>query len=193
MTKKFTQREKAKILWDAGHTTTKSLQRRGKIPERSARRYVREFEDGGSGERKAYKPRRNTKKTPKLVEKVLRKAKDRNKIWSSREIGTSVGASSSLVLHVLHESGVKYTTYKKKVKLTKERKDKRLSFAQEMLTKESDWGFTFFSDECSFWLSKCQPNKLWTDNPLLEEGTGIHGPKVHCWGGQSLPEGHFLL
>ena len=50
-----------------------------------------------------------------------------------------------------------------------------------MPEKDIDWGYTV--DECSFWLSKSKPNKVWTDNQMQEEGLGTHGPKIHVWGG----------
>jgi hypothetical protein len=182
MVQKIPQKLRAKILYEAGHKTPASLKRRGKIPIRSGSRYISEFNKGGSWERKPYKPRGNIKERSKLTKKIVRKARDRKKIWSSREIASSIGTSDTFVRNVLHESGFTHSGYKKKIYLTKERKDKRLSFAQEMLSKELDWGFTIFTDECSFWLSKCKPNRLWTEDPTLEQGTGTHGPKLHCWG-----------
>ena len=51
-----------------------------------------------------------------------------------------------------------------------------------MKGRDLDWGFVVFADECSFWKENTKPNKLWTNEPLNEEGTGTKGIKVHCWG-----------
>lgn len=176
------QKTLAKILWNAGHRTTSSLGKRGKIPERTARRYIAEFKAGGTDKRKPYAPRKKTVSTTKLVGKVIRKAKDRAHIWSSRSIGVSENVSHTLVNSILHDHGLRFSSYKRKVKLNPERKAKRLRFANQMKNKDEDWKSTFFSDECSVWLSKCKPNKLWTTDPLNEEGGGVHGVKLHCWG-----------
>ena len=67
--------------------------------------------------------------------------------------------------------------------LTEKNKEERLAFAREMKKRESDWGFIIFTDEYSFWTENMKPNKVWTNDPVKEEGTGTHGVKVHCWGG----------
>lgn len=113
---------------------------------------------------------------------MTRKAKDRKKIWSTRSIGSSVGLSHTTVRTILVEKGLKFQSYNKELKLDAESIKERLRFAKEMLTRESDWGFTVFTDECSFWQTNTKPKKLWTDNPLNEEGVGEHGLKLHCWG-----------
>jgi len=51
-----------------------------------------------------------------------------------------------------------------------------------MIQRESDIGFIVYSDECSFWLNHCKSDKVWTRDPMEEEGNGVHGPKVHVWG-----------
>jgi hypothetical protein len=58
--------------------------------------------------------------------------------------------------------------------ISKSRK-KRLEFAEEMLKKESDWGFMFISDEMSIWLNKSKPQARWVklrDSEMeIEEGS----------------------
>jgi len=51
-----------------------------------------------------------------------------------------------------------------------------------MKGRDLDWGFVVFTDKCSFWKENTKPNKLWTNEPLNEEGTVTKGIKIHCWG-----------
>jgi len=185
MSEKIPPKMRAQVLYEAGYKTPKSLLRRGGIPVSTGKRYIRDFKEGKSWERKPYAPRKNTKVTPKLVRKVEKKAKDRARIWSSRTIGASEGISHTLAQTIMKDVGLHYSKYKRKMKLTPEVKSNRVKFARDMQKSESDWGFTFITDECSFWLSKSKPDRLWTEDPLKEDGTGVHGGKVHCWGGIS--------
>ena len=68
-------------------------------------------------------------------------------------------------------------------KLNVERMSKILKFAEEMIERPSDWFHTCFTDECSFWLNKCRPNKAWAQEEIEIEGKPNHGPKIHCLGG----------
>ena len=67
------------------------------------------------------------------------------------------------------DAGFKYGHYKKKVIITEETKVARLNLAHRMLhtCRETDWGYTVFTDECSFWLSKAKPNQVWSKNQGL--------------------------
>jgi len=181
----LTQKEKAKILFEAGHCTTKALSARGNIPERSARRYVSLFSEGQSSNRKSYAPRERPKYTSKIERKVIKKAEERTKTLSLREIGTFCGISHELTRQILKDNGFSYSSYKKNRALTEEDYQIRLNFAYEMLERESDWGFVVFTDETTFWLNKCVPNKVWTRDPWEEEGGEAHGPKLQVWGGIS--------
>lgn len=185
MNEKISQKVRAKVLWDAGHRTPASMKRRGNIPERSAKRYIADFKEGGSHERKAYTPRKKEKKNSRLVEKMIKKAKERGKVYSSRDIAALVNTSHTHVCTVLKENGLRYTGFRKKIKLSEDAKEVRVEFAEEMRERESDWDEMFITDECSFWISKCKPYKVWTSDPLAEEGGGVHGDKIHCWGGIS--------
>ena len=44
------QKRVAKVLWDAGFRSPRSMKRRGNIPERSAERYIQCFKQGGDFE-----------------------------------------------------------------------------------------------------------------------------------------------
>ncbi len=52
-----------------------------------------------------------------------------------------------------------------------------------MLKRPHDWPYVVFTDEASFWLNKSQPNKMWLEDDTEVEGRGVHGPKLHLWGG----------
>jgi hypothetical protein len=55
MTKEIPQKVRAKVLFDAGYRTPRLLTKLGKIPERSAERYVSQFRKGQDHERKVKK------------------------------------------------------------------------------------------------------------------------------------------
>jgi len=84
---------------------------------------------------------------------------------------------------ILNSKGLKYSKCYKRVYLNEERKRERVRFAQRMLDEDFDWHRVSITDECNIWLNKCRPKTLWTDNALLEEGSDVHGPKIHLWGG----------
>jgi hypothetical protein len=176
------QRVRAKVLWDGGHRTAKALETRGKIPQRTGRLYISEFNRGEDHNRRPYSKRNNPKQTPKIVAKVLKKARDRDKIYSLRDIGTSTGVCAETARKILKNNEFKYCRTKKRMLVNQETRVERLRFANNMLQRESDLGFLVFSDECSFWLRKSVPNKVWTQHEFEEEGPGTHGPKVHLWG-----------
>jgi len=113
---------------------------------------------------------------------VIRKARDRRLIWSTRAIGSSAGISHTTARQIMIEKGIKFRSYNKQLKLTEENMKERFKFSQVMKKRESDWGFIVFSDECSFWQENTKPNKIWTEDPLGEEGTGTKGIKLHVWG-----------
>jgi len=173
---------RAKAIYDAGKTTPAAIARGACVSKRTAYRYISDFKKGKSCERKKYPKRKNYKITSKLQQKVIKKAQDRRHIWSTRAIGSSIGISHTTTRQVLIEKGIKYQHYNKQLKLTEENKEERLAFAREMKKRESDWGFVMFTDECSFWTENMKPSKVWTNDPVKEEGTGTHGVKVHCWG-----------
>ena len=77
MTKKIPQKTVAKVLWDCGIRRPASIERMSGIAERTARRYIKDFNEGGDQERKAYKPRRKPNQTPEKVRKMVSKARDR--------------------------------------------------------------------------------------------------------------------
>ena len=90
--------------------------------------------------------------------------------------------SHQTAIEILHENQFKYQSYNKEVRLTQEDMKERLNFTRGMKRRESDWCLIAFSDECSFWRINMKPNKVWTTDPLKEEGIGTKGIKVHCWG-----------
>lgn len=178
----ITQKMRAKVLWDAGFRSPSSMYRYGKIPQRSAERYIREFSMGGDHNRKAYSPRNKPKKTKGIVKKVVKKASKRDKIYTLRQIGRHAGVSHEQARKILRERQFRYSRYKKRVVINDKTRHQRLEFAQNMLNNESDFGYIIYSDECSFWLNNCRSDKVWTQDKMEEEGGGIHGPKIHVWG-----------
>lgn len=173
---------RAKALYDAGSRTANALMRGANISQATAYRYLAEFKEGGTHERKPYKQRAKPKQTSKIQKKVLQKAKERNRIWSTRAIGSYAGVSHTQARIIMVNHGFKYQRYKRQLKLTEENMKLRLKFARERLRKWSDWGYMFFSDECSFWRVNTKPEKLWTNEPLNEQGTGTKGIKINVWG-----------
>ena len=182
MTREIPQKTVAKVLWDIGFRSPGSMKRRADIPQRSAERYIKQFREGQSHQRKKYSRRVKHQQSPQILRKTIRKARDRRKIHSLREIGKEAGVSHTQARIILKENGFKYSRYKKRMTITEATRASRLELARRMQERETDWAFTVFTDECSFWLSKSKPNKVWTDDAMQEEGTGAHGPKLHVWG-----------
>jgi len=182
MTKTITQKIRAKVLWDAGFRSASSMWRFGKIPKRSAERYINEFREGGDHNRKPYSPRTQPQKAPHKIRKVITKAQNRRRIYSLRQIGASSGLSHETTRSILKKRKFKYARFQKRIIIDDDTRQSRLNFARKMLQKESDIPFIIFSDECSFWLNHCRSSRVWTQDPMEEEGTQPHGPKVHVWG-----------
>src|SRR4051794_12886713 len=103
------QKLRAKVLWDAGYRAPKSMYRRGRIPERSAQRYIADFQEGNDWTRKEYTPRTKRNQSPKLVKKIIRKAQKRAPIYSTRQIAAHVGVSHTHVQNVLRDNGFTYS------------------------------------------------------------------------------------
>ena len=101
----LSKKERAKAIYDTGQRTANAMIRGAQVSERTAYRYLAEFKTGGGVERKKYKTRANTKRTSKLVKKVMRKAKDRRRIWSTRAIGSSCGISHITARKTMIERG----------------------------------------------------------------------------------------
>lgn len=182
MSKIIPQKLRAQVLWEAGFQTPKSLKRRGKIPIRSGERYIKDFREGVFYEEKKGYKWRLTQNRSKLQEKILKKAQDRKKRLSLREIATASGISHGTVRNVLINNGFSYRNTQKRVHITEETKEKRLKFAKQMSRRDVDWTRVIFTDECSFWLHRCKKNKAWTSDAMEIEGRTMHGPKVHVWG-----------
>ena len=184
MTKEIPQRTVAKVLWDVGFRRPASIKRLSGIPERTAALYVKDFNEGKTHERKKYKQRTKTGQTPEKVRKVISKARNRKTIKSLRDISKETGVPKESARRILKNNGFQWSSYKKRMIINEDTRKERLQLAQKMVrgTSSSDWGYTVFTDECSFWMSKSKPNKLWTSNAMEEEGSGSHGPKVHVWG-----------
>lgn len=185
MTGKIPQKIRAQVLWEAGHRTAKSMKRRGGIPVRSAERYIKDLKEGKSLERKPTPSRSNPRNRSNLAKKVIRKVKAKE-AQSLRDLANATGVSHTHIKSVLNENGYYVcSTNKNKVRIPEKARQKRRRFAEDMQDRESDWPFVIFSDECSFWLNKSKPNRIWTnktDNSMEIEGTTTHGPKIHLWG-----------
>ena len=80
----------AKVLWDIGFRSAGSMKCRANIPQRSAERYIKQIKEGQDHKRKKYSSRAKPLQTPQIVRKTIRKAKNRGKIKSLREIGREV-------------------------------------------------------------------------------------------------------
>lgn len=181
----ITQKARAMVLWEAGHRTAKSMLRRGKIPIRSAERYIADFRKGLDWRRKNYPQRVKRKQTTPIVKKVIRQAQDRRRVHSLRQIAAKNQICPATARKILKDRGFVYSSINKRIRLTASKKKTRVTFAQKMSREDSIWQNVFFTDECSFWLGRSRPNKLWTQDAMEEEGGQYHGEKVHCWGGIS--------
>ena len=150
MTKKIPQKTVAKILWDYGIHRPASIERLSGIAERTVRRFIKEFNEGGDQERKAYKPRRKPSQTPEKVRKVVSKARDRKQIHSLKDISRKTGVNRETVRSILKDKGFKYSTYKKKLFINEETKQSRLALARRMVNRESDWDTLYSRTSAAF-------------------------------------------
>jgi len=100
-------------------------------------------------------------------------------------MGRHAGISPRTTKRILRSQKFSYKRCNSKIFLDEERRNERISFAEKMLKRRnaSIWDRVLISDECTFYLNRARPSKLWTQDAMLEEGTKIHGPKVHCLGG----------
>ena len=127
------QKTVAKVLWDAGFRSPRSMKCRGNIPERSAEgisNVLRKLESI------------TEKNAAQKLSKSIEKAKNRRKIYSTREIGREVDVSHTQVSRILKDAGFKYGHYKKKVIISEDTRVSRLNLPRRMTDKESDWAFT---------------------------------------------------
>ena len=122
---------RAKALYDAGCRSPISLARGAGVCVRTAYTYLSEFNNGGSCKRKNYTPREKPKRTSKLEKKVIRKAKERKHIWSTRAIGASEGISHTLTQQILRDNQIRFQKYARQLKLTNENMAQRFQFPRK--------------------------------------------------------------
>ena len=103
-----------------------------KIPQRSTERYIKSFKEGGDHQRKKNLPRKSVKQSSVLIRKAIKKAKDRDKILTSREIGNELDISHTHTKSILKKSGFKYASYKKSVVINEETRIQRLNITHTM-------------------------------------------------------------
>lgn len=170
---KIPQKVRAKVLWDAGFRTPDSMFRRGKVNPRTAERYIKDFKEGASWERKPYTPRAKPKQTPQIIKKVITKARNTDIAPSLRGIARASKISHTQAKIILDDHDFTYSRTIKKIHLNEERRQNRVKYAQDMLSRDYDWPFVAFTDESSFWLNKCHPTKRWMQD-LIE----LNGGKI---------------
>ena len=108
---------------------------------------------------------------------------NKKKACNIRQVAALSQSNYSTTRRIIKKNGYKYQKFKKLTKLNEEIKIKRLKFVEEMKNTPSDWYYTCIKDECSFWLNRCHPEKVWGKEAMEIESKGNHGPKVHWWGG----------
>ena len=79
--------------------------------------------------------------------------KTSKKVLCLRQLGRKFKISHESTRIILRKHHFKYIKRKRKIFLTQEQKENRILFAHQMLNRESDWGFMWFSDESSFGLT----------------------------------------
>ena len=95
------------------------MMRRVKIPQCSAKRYIKSFKEGGPSKKKN-RPRKSVKQSSVLIRKAIKKAKDRDRILTSREIGNELDVSHTHVQSMLKKSGFKYASYREYMGMAQE-------------------------------------------------------------------------
>lgn len=184
MPKVLTKPDRARVLWNAGVKTAATLAKKLGVTERTAYTYIKKLKNGVCLERK----KRISKKTvitKELARRVVRIVKSNKTTPSLRDVASRVKVSHETVRTILHKEGIHYRRKSQKKLLTDDQKENRIIFAEQMIEEGRDWESVIFTDECSFWVNKCEPKYQWTDGISKPSGRGAHGPKVHIWGGIS--------
>ena len=185
MVKAISDALRVQVLWESGIKKPTNIAKRTRIPLRTCYRYASRLLNGENLERKSYS-KRDKKIVPKVVRKVIAKAKNQKRPFSCRDLAASVNISHSSIRRILISRGFLFKKSHKKVFLKPEDMQRRLAFANQMKSRESDWGYVIFTDESSFWLNKSKPRCRWVEGGNGIEGYKAHGPKVHVWGAISL-------
>jgi len=155
----FNKKQIVQLLWETGTRNVNTLQNKSGTSRVTLFRWLSKLKRGESLDRKPYSQR--VKKISNTVRsKVIRKMKNK-KQPSLRKVGRSLNLSHESVRSILKYGHYQFKKKQKKIKLNSERRLERLRFAEDMIDREDDWGFCFFSDEASIWLDRTVPKGKW--------------------------------
>ena len=153
------RKQMVQLLWETGTRNIITIQNKTGTARATLFRWIAKLKKGESLDRKLY-PNREKKITRLVHTKVIRKMKNKRQP-SLRRIASSVNISHESVRSILKHKQYQFRKKQKKIRLNSERRLARLRFAEEMLDRESDWSFCFFSDEASIWLERAIPKGKW--------------------------------
>lgn len=184
MTKNISNKIRVQVLFESGFSKAKTIAKRTGIPERTVTHYISKLREGESLDRKPYH-RNSSKVTPPIARKIIRKVRVSKRAESARSLGRTFGLDHKTVIKILRSHGFDYRRRLKRLSLTQDNMKIRLKWARKMVKRESDWPYTIFTDETSFWLHKAASSARWMKEGEDMQPTRSHGPKVHVWGGIS--------
>ena len=171
------------ISWESEVKRPQRISNMTHIPLRTCQRFVSMLNSGEKLERKAGSGGQN-KTVPRVERKLIKKVRSSKTPISLRTMAKKLKLGKSTLWIILKNNGFRYKRIKRP--LSEEAKIRRVNFAQNMMGRISDVGFTIFSDETSFWINKSRPSHSWVcleseEVPKFGK-TGLHGPKIHVWG-----------
>jgi len=100
---------------------------------------------------------------------------------SLRASGAKFGLSKTTTGRVFHELGFSHKKVKVKHKLTKEEKNDRVKFCQELLENPDEISESFWADESGLWLSDATKKKIWTLEENVVSSPPVQDVKLNMW------------
>lgn len=156
-----------------------------RIDRRSVRKTVHKYEDTGKvgSAHRGGRKRKIEEKERKQMATRAKKGKSAHQLADEYEQKTGDSIDQATIRRILKGEGLAYMKKRRKERLTKLHKQKRLSYAKEMLENKYEWKYVLFTDEKTFYLGT-EETMGWQDpkdRAVVE--TSQYVPKLNVWGG----------
>ena len=122
--------------------------------------------------------------TNEKKKRVYRRVREAPAKSSTRSIGAKFEVSPVGVHSILKKRGLKYQSVISREELTKEQKDERIYFCEDMLEDDGQMiDETFFGDEMGIRLSDARIKKAWSEpQKKVKVEKPLKDIKLNCWG-----------
>lgn len=121
------------------------------------------------------------KKFLELFRKIENATKANPPRASLRASGAKFGISKTTTGRIFHELGFSYKKTVVKHKLTKQEKNDRMKFCQELLEYPDEISESFWADESGIWLSDAAKKKAWVQGKQVKYSAPINDIKLNFW------------